>query len=165
MAVTQSLAALTKRTIAPSSRLESSSEKVDDNLLATFVHPLSRPRLAPPTAMPPFASTALENPPAPPALAPPSAADSVSIVEAPVSSRLRIRPEKSQKWKDSMGIGPKQEKEQPKKRKAPKETQEPAKRAKTGVNDTTKITKKRVAPRSDVASSRKTKQQDSKSSR
>lgn len=162
-----------ERTNAPGSRMKSSfsesraqsSEKVDDNNLATSLHPISRPYLAPPTPMPPPASTALEHPPAPPALAPSSAADSISIVEAPVSSRLRTRPEKSQKWKDSMGIGPKQEKEQSKKRKAPKETHEPAKRAQIGVNDTTKTTTKRVAPRSTVASSRKTKQQDSTSSR
>lgn len=64
-----------------------------------------------------------------------------------------------------MGIGPKPGKEQSKKRKAPKGAQKPAKRAKTGVNDTIKTTTKRVAPRSAVTSSRKPKQQVSKSGR
>lgn len=64
-----------------------------------------------------------------------------------------------------MGVGRKPEKEQSKKRKAPKEIQEPAKRAKTGVNDKIKTTTRRVGLRSAIASSRKTKQQDSKSSR
>lgn len=151
-----------ERTIAPFSRAQSptskneahSSENVEDKSPATSLHPITRSYLAPP------ASTALENPLAPTALAAPSAANSISIVEAPVSSRLRTRPEKSQKWKDSMGIGPKQEKEQSKKRKAPKEKQEPAKRAKTDVNDTIETITKRVAPRSAVARPRKTKQQD-----
>lgn len=163
-----------ERTIAPVSKAPSStsengahsSENVEDKNPATSLHPITRPYLAPPTPGAPPAFTALVHPIAPPALARPSAVDSISIAEAPVLSRLRTRPEKSQKWKDSMGIGPKQEKEQSRKRKAPKEMQELAKRAKTDVNDTIKTTTtKRVAPRSAVARSRKTKQQDSNSSR
>lgn len=64
-----------------------------------------------------------------------------------------------------MGIGPKPETGQSRKRKAPKKIQEPAKRAKTGVNDKIKTTTGQVGLRSAVASSRETKQQDSKSSR
>lgn len=152
-----------ERTIAPVFRAQSSttkngahsSENVEDKNPGPSLHPITRSYLDPP------ASTALENPLAPTALAAPSAANSISIVEAPVSSRVRTRPEKSQKWKDSMGIGPKQEKEQSKKRKAHKEKQEPAKRAKTDVKDTIKTIIKRVAPRNAVvARSRKTKQQD-----
>lgn len=64
-----------------------------------------------------------------------------------------------------MGIGPKQEKEQSKKRKASKEMKEPAKRAKTEAKNIIKTTTKRLKLRSAVARSSKTKQQDPNSSR
>lgn len=141
------------------------SGNVDDSNVATSLHQLTPLHPAPPTLMPHSTPPALEHPSSPPALAPPANAPSTSVVEAPVSSRLRTRPEKSQHWKDSVGIDPKQEKGQSKKRKAPKETQEPAKRAKTDVDNTTTTTTKRVAARIAGAKSRKNKQQISKSSR
>lgn len=163
-----------ERTNASDSRQESSSsedgaqssaqssETVDDNNIATSLHPLTPPRPAPPTPVSHLAPPALEPPSA---LMPPTTGPSISVAEAPVSSRLRTRPEKSQKWKDSMRIGPQQEKGQPTKRKAPKETQEPAKRTKTGVENTTTTTTKRVAARRAGARSRKNKHQDLKFSR
>lgn len=163
-----------ERTNASDSRQESSSsedgaqssaqssETVDDNNIATSLHPLTPPRPAPPTPVSHLAPPALEPPSG---LMPPTTGPSISVAEAPVSSRLRTRPEKSQKWKDSMRIGPQQEKGQPTKRKAPKETQEPAKRTKTGVENTTTTTTKRVAARRAGARSRKNKHQDLKFSR
>lgn len=139
-----------------------SSETVDDNNIATSLHPLTPPRPAPPTPVSHLTPPALEPTPAPSALMPPTTGPSISVAEAPVSSRLRTRPEKSQKWKDSMRIGPQQEKGQPTKRKAPKETQEPAQRTKTGVENTTTTTTK---TRSAGARSRKNKHQDLKFSR
>lgn len=162
-----------ERTNASDSRQESlssedvaqSSETVDDNNFATSLRPHTPPRPAPPTPVNHPAAPALEPPRVPSALMPPAAGPPISVAEEPVSSHLRTRPEKSQKWKDSMRIGPQQEKGQPTKRKAPKETQEPAKRAKTAVENTTTTTTKRVAARSAGATSRKNKHQDLKSSR
>ena len=78
--------------------------------------------------------------PASPTLAPPPPA-SPPVVEAPISSRLRTRPARSLKWKTSMGIGSQQDQAQPTKRKAPKESVQPAaKRSKTVVEKSTTAT-------------------------
>lgn len=87
-----------------------------------------------------------------PSLAPPPPA-SPPVVEAPISSRLRTRPERSQKWKSSMGIVPQEDKAPSKKRKAPEEPVESAKKAKTTTTKT-----KSVAARSAGAQPRNRKQ-------
>lgn len=107
------------RTNASDSRPESSSlaegaqpsGEVDDRNVAASPGPLNSPRAAlpspaPPTPAPPTPALHHTTPtplplPAPPTLAPPLAGP--STVEAPVSSRLRKRPERSQNWKVSMG--------------------------------------------------------------
>ena len=129
-----------------------SSRNVDDKVVATPSPPaLPTPAPAPaPVPLPPAlspASPTLASPPPPPPPPPPPA--SPPVVEAPISSRLRKRPERSLKWKTSMGIGLQQVKAQLTKRKVPKETVQPAaKRAKTVVEkSTTAITTKRVAAR------------------
>lgn len=143
---------------------ESSEKVVDDNNVMTPHHPVTPPRPVAPTPAPAPApapsSPLLALPSVGPTIAPPSA--SPSVVEAPISSRLRVRHEKSQKWKASMGIVPEQDQGQAKKRKAPKETVEPAKRAKTvAKNTTTTKTAKKVAAHSAGAQPRKNKQKTS----
>lgn len=107
--------------------------------------PAPAPALAPvtPPLAPSLASPTLASPP--PASPP--------VVGAPISSRLRKRPERSQKWKVNMGIILQEDKAPSKKRKAPKEPVESAKRAKT---TTTAI--KSVVARSAGAQPRKQKQ-------
>lgn len=151
------------RTNASDSRMESSSledgaqpsGEVDDRNVAASPGPLNSPRAAlpnpaPPTPAPPTpaihpATPTPSPPPAPPTLAPPLAVP--SSVEAPVSSRLRKRPERSQNWKASMGLVPNEDEGQSKKRKAPKEGDGSAKRAKTVVEATTTTARKRVGAR------------------
>lgn len=107
----------------------------------------SSPAPAPAPVTPPLAPSL-----ASPALAPPPPA-SPPVVEAPISSRLRTRPERSQKWKSSMGIVPQEDKAPSKKRKAPEEPVESAKRAKPTTTKT-----KSVAARSAGAQPRNQKQ-------
>lgn len=148
------------RTNASDSRPESSSlvdgaqpsGEVDDRTVAASPGPLNSPRAALPSPAPAPPTPALHHttptlspPPAPPTLAPPLAVP--SAVEAPVSSRLRKRPERSQNWKASMGLVPNEDEGQSKKRKAPKEVDGSAKRAKTVVEATTTATRKRVVAR------------------
>lgn len=152
------------RTNASDSRPESSSlvdgaqpsGEVDDRTVAASPGPLNSPRPAlpspaPPTQAPPtpalhHPTPTLSPPPAPPTLAPPLAIP--SAVEAPVSSRLRKRPERSQNWKARMGLVPNEDEGQSKKRKAHKEVDGSAKRAKTVVEaTTTTTTRKRVVAR------------------
>lgn len=79
--------------------------------------------------------------PASPTVAPPPLPASLPVVEALISSRLRTRPARSLKWKTSKGIGPQQDQAQPTKRKAPKESVQPAaKRSKTVVEKSTTAT-------------------------
>lgn len=150
------------RTNASDSRPESSpledgaqpSGGVDDRNVAASPGPLHSPRAALPTPTPPTPATPTpalhpatptpSPPPAPPTLAPPLAV--TSAVEAPVSSRLRKRPERFQNWKASMGLVPNEGEGQSKKRKAPKEGDGSAKRAKIVVEATT-TTRKRVGAR------------------
>lgn len=118
-----------------------SPQKVDDNVATS-----PRPTLPTPTPPPPTPATASPPPsPAPPTLAPPPAI--LLAVEAPVSSRLRTRSERSQKLKASMGLVPSQGEGQSKKRKAPKEGEESAKRAKTVVENTTTAARNRAGAR------------------
>lgn len=146
------------RSNASDFRLESPSSEegaqslgeVDDNNVAASPRPLTPPRPAPPSppSLPPAphpATPSLPPAPAPPTLAAPPAVP--PAVEAPVSSRLRIRPEKSQKWKASMGLDPKQDEGQSKKRKAPKEKGESAKRAKSVFETTATPTGKKGGAR------------------
>lgn len=142
---------------------------VDDHNVANAHHPLIPPRPASPTPAlapaPPTKPLALSS--AAPTLAPPPPA-SPSVVEAPISSRLRARPENSQKSNASLGIVPDQDQQvQSKKRKAPKETAESAKRAKTIVENTTTNTTtaaNRAAARSAGVQPRKHKQKNASNS-
>lgn len=145
------------RTNASDSRPESSSledgaqpsGEVDDRNVAASPGPLNSPRAALPSSAPPTPAppTPAIHPatPTPPTLAPPLAVP--SSVEAPVSSRLRKWPERSQNWKASMGLVPNEDEGQSKKRKAPKEGDGSAKRAKTVVEATTTAARKRVGAR------------------
>lgn len=138
------------RTNASDSRPESSSlgdraqltGEVDDRNVAASPGPLNSPRSAPPTAALHPTTPTLSPPPAPPNLAPPLAVP--SAVEAPFSSRLRKRPERSQNWKARMKLVPYEDKGQSKKRKAPKERDGLAKRAKAVVEATTTTSRKQT---------------------
>lgn len=146
------------RTNASDSRPETSSledgaqpsGEVDDRNVAASPGPLNSPRAALPTPAPPTpalhpATPTLSPPPASPTLAPPLTVP--SALGAPVSSRLRKRPERSQNWKAGMGLVPNEDEGQSKKRKAPNEGDGSAKRAKTVVEATTTTTRKRVGAR------------------
>lgn len=113
--------------------------------------PAPAPAVTPPRPAPSSPAPA-PTPALAPSLAPPPPA-SPPVVEAPISSRLRTRPERSQKWKSSMGIVPQEDKAPSKKRKAPEEPVESAKRAKTTTTKT-----KSVAARSAGAQPRNRKQ-------
>lgn len=140
------------------------SGEVGDHNVAASPGPLNSPRTAlpspaPPTPAPPTpalhpATPTLSPPPAPPTLAPPPAPPTLapplavpSPIEAPVSSRLCKRPERSQNWKASKGLVPNGDEGQSEKRKAPKEGDGSAKRAKTVVGATITTTRKRVGAR------------------
>lgn len=133
------------RTNASDCRPESSSlvdgaqpsGEVDDSTVAASPGPLKSPRPAlpipapptpspstpalhhpTPTLSPPPAPLTMAPPPAPLTLAPPLAVP--SAVEAPVSSRLRKRPERTQNWKASMGLVPNEDEGQSRKGRPPK---------------------------------------------
>lgn len=149
------------RTNASDSRPESSSladgarpsGEVDDHNVAASPSPLKSPRAALPSPAPPtpaaptrplhHTTPSTSPPPAPPTQAPPLPIP--SAVEAPVSSRLRKRPERSQNWNASMGLVENEDEGQSKKRKAPKEEDGSAKRAKTVVEATATITTRKRA--------------------
>lgn len=154
------------RTNTSDSRPESSSlgdraqltGEVDDRNVAASPGPLNSPRSALPSSAPPTpalqpTTPTLSPPPAPPNLEPPLAVP--SAVEAPVSSRLRKRPERSQNWKARMELVPNEDKGPSKKRKAPEERDGLAKRAKSVVEATTTTSRKRVGAR-DVGAKKQT---------
>lgn len=143
------------RTTPSLEEVAQSTGKVDDNV-ATSPRPITPPRPAPltpapPTPTPPSPSPHPASPipaptPAPPTAGPPPVVPPAAI-EAPISSRLRKRPEKTQKWKASMGLVPNKDEGQSNKRKAPEEGEQSVKRAKTVVENTKTPTRKRAGAR------------------